>query len=192
MKTMTKTTLSRALLLSLLAIGVANAEVESEGEGEAEVLKDKVALKEKEDNRPPIGCRESGYKFELEALHLLPGTNGDNQSMYLLHNQTGQTISLYQMRDEESSRSLFLNHAVGGHEWGILSTSEKKVKFICTIPNKKSPYGQVVDCGKSFKICEYTNVRYGLNNRGNFWLFNSSTRNGAVNAIVHYGIIPGN
>ncbi|MBA2709562.1 MAG: endopeptidase IV [Tatlockia sp.] len=199
MKLTNNSTLSRAILLSLLAIGVANVDAKQQApkneneeimvqEGEEVAIKDK----EKDENRPPIGCRESGYKFDLQAMHLQPGSSGENQSMYLLHNQTGQAITLYQMRNEDSSRSLFLNHSIGPHEWGILSTGEKQVKFICTIPNKKSQYGQVVDCETSFKICEYTNVRYGLNNRGNFWLFNSSTRNGAVSAIVYYGIIPGN
>ncbi len=200
MKLKTNSTLSSVLLLSLLAINVTNVQAKqhvAKKDKEQISLKEEpeeVALKnkEKDDNRPPIGCRESGYKFELQAMHLFPGESGENQSMYLLHNQTGQSITLYQMRNEESSRSLFLNHAIGPHEWGILSTGEKKVKFICTIPNKKTEYGQVVDCETSFKICEYTNVRYGLNNRGNFWLFNSSTRNGAVSAIVNYGIIPGN
>lgn len=194
-----KLSFSSALLLSLLAMAVAKAEAKqaaSQKNQEEISSEDKEALalqtKEKDENRPPIGCRESGYKFDLGAMHLLPDATAENQSMYLIHNQTGQSINLFQMRDEESSRSLFLNHIIGPHEWGILSTGEKKVKFICTIPSKKSSYGQIVDCEQNFKVCEYTNVKYGLNNRGNFWLYNSSTRNGAVSAIVHYGIIPGN
>jgi hypothetical protein len=182
MKTQSRTSLGRAFLLSFLVISFAYGEV----------IKDKVKEKEKEDNRPPIGCRNTGYKFELETLQLLTGSNGDNQSLYLLHNQSNQPINLFQMRSEESSRSLYLNHVIGAHEWGVLSTSEKQVKFICTNPAKKSAYGQVVDCAQHLLVCEYTNVRYGLNNRGNFWLFNSSTRNGAVSAVVNYGIIPGN
>lgn len=184
MKTKTKIKLSQTLLLSFLLIGAAHAAEEA--------LNDNVRDKEKEDGKPPIGCRVEGFKFELDALHLMTGSNGNNLSLYLLFNDSSQTLSLYQMRGEESSRSMFLNHAIGGHEWGILSTGEKLVKFICTIPNKKSAYGQVVDCGQFLKVCEYTNVRYGLNNRGNFWLVNSSTRNGAVSSVVHYGIIPGN
>lgn len=180
MKTLIKSSLSRAFLLSLLLLGSVNAAVEKDNS------------KEKDDNKSPIGCRDVGYKFELEALHLLPGEGGDIQSMYVLHNLLSQPVNLYQMRDEESSRSTFLNHIIGSREWGILSTNEKRVKFICTTPDKKSPYGRVVDCSQSIKVCEYTNVRYGLNNRGSFWLMNSSTKNGAVNAVVHYGIIPGN
>ncbi|MBA2651021.1 MAG: endopeptidase IV, partial [Tatlockia sp.] len=143
-----RTTLAPAFLLSLLAIGVANAE---EQKSKIKVDKESVKLeKEKEDNRPPIGCRETGYQFELQALHLLPDQSAEAQSMYLFHNQLGQPLNLFQMRtDEDSSRSLFFNHTIGGHEWGILSTSEKQVKFICTLSDKKSPYGRVVDCGPS-------------------------------------------
>ncbi|KTD31093.1 MULTISPECIES: hypothetical protein [Legionella] len=178
MNTITKN-ISVSLFLTLLSVGIANAKSEKEEKAE------------KDDNKPPIGCYNSGYQFELEALHLHPGGNGQNQSMYFLFNTLGQPVNLFQMRDEESSRSMYLNHVIGPHEWGILSTNEKKVKFICSVPSKKSPYGQVVDCAQTLRVCEYTNVRYGLNNRGNYWLANSSTRNGAVNAVVHYGIIPG-
>lgn len=175
----TKTNLSLGLLLIIMSIGLAYAGIAKEEK------------KEKDDNRPPIGCYNAGYQFELQALHLNPGGNGQNQSMYFLFNTLSQPVNLFQMRDEESSRSLYLNHVIGPHEWGILSTNEKKVKFICTVPNKKSQYGQVVDCGQTLRVCEYTKVKYGLNNRGNYWLMNSSTRNGAVSAVVHYGIIPG-
>lgn len=179
MKTTIKANLSQAILLSFFALGVANAAVEQGG-------------KDKDDNRPPIGCRDVGYKFELETLHLVPGEQGDNQSMYVIHNLTNQAVNLFQMRSDESSRSTYLNHVLGAREWGVLSTSEKLVRFICTVSDKKSPYGQVVDCSQSLQICEYTNVRYGLNNRGNYWLANSSTKGGAASSVVHYGIIPGN
>jgi hypothetical protein len=179
MKTIIKTNWSGVLLGFCLTItGIASAAVEEE-----EV--------EKEDNRPPIGCYDKGYQFELTTLQLMPGDHNDNQSMYFLFNELNQPVTLYQMRNEESSRSMYLNHSIGAHQWAVLSTNEKRVKFICTVPAKKSQYGQIVDCAKSLKVCEYTNVRYGLNNRGNYWLINSSTRGSAVSAVVHYGIIPG-
>ncbi|WP_028388069.1 hypothetical protein [Legionella fairfieldensis] len=149
------------------------------------------AAPEKDDNRPPTGCHDKGYQFKLKTLHLFPGDKNDNQSLYLMYNGLNQPITLYQMRNEESSRSTYLNHSIGAGEWAVLSTNEKRVKFACTIPDGKSAYGQMVDCSTSLRICEYTNVRYGLNNRGNYWLVNSNSRNGAVSAVVRYGIIPG-
>ncbi|MFA5960639.1 MAG: endopeptidase IV [Tatlockia sp.] len=180
---------SEILLLSLLAFGVAHATPKQNAEADTEI--ESKATVEKDNGKPPIGCRNTGYDFVLQTLHLSPGGNGLNQSMYFLYNQSNQAITLYQMRSEDSARSLYLNHVIGAHEWGIFSTGEKQVKYICTVPNRNMTYGQVVDCAQSLTVCEYVNVKYGLNNRGNFWLANSSTRNGAVNAVVHYGIIPG-
>lgn len=179
----TKLLKSSMILSGILTLNLAHAAT-------TVAVKDKA--KEKEDTRPPIGCRDSGYQFVLEALHLKPGSNGDNQSLYVMYNQLNQAVTLYQMHGEESTRSAYLNHVIGPHEWAVLSTGEKQVKFICSVPEKKSLYGQVVDCATSLKVCEYTNARYGLNNRGNFWLYNSSTKGGAASAVVHYGIIPGN
>lgn len=148
--------------------------------------------KEKEDNSNPIGCRNLGYQFQLKTLKLTPGKISDHQSLYLFFNQLNQPLTFFQMKGEDNSRSLYLNHIIGPRQWAILSTGEKQLQFICTIPAKKSQYGEVVSCSNSVRVCEYNHVKYGLNNRGNYWLVNSSTRNGAVVEIVHYGMIPGN
>jgi len=145
----------------------------------------------KEDNRNPIGCMDNGYEFDLDTLRLVSNAVGAKQALYFLHNTSTTNITLYQMRGEESSRSMYLNHVINAGQWAVLSTSEKKMKYICAIPSAKSPYGKIVDCSQSLRVCEYNNVRYGLNNQGNYWLVNSNSRNGAVNAVVHYGIIPG-
>lgn len=145
---------------------------------------------EKEDDRFPLGCRDTGYQFELKTVHLMPHTTASRQSMYFLFNSRSDKVNLFQMRDDESSRSMFLNHVINPRQWAVLSTSEKKVKYICTVPEKNSRYGKIVDCGDSLKVCEFTNVKYGLNNRGNYWLVNSNTKNGALREVVRYGIIP--
>ncbi len=145
---------------------------------------------EKDSDRYPLGCYNEGYKFDLKILNFYPGEVGKNQSMYFLYNKLTRPINLFQMRAEDSSRSLFLNHAINPRQWAVFSTNEKQVKFICTVPDGKSYYGQVVDCGDSVKVCEYTNVRYGLNNRGNYWIVSSNTRGGAIRDVIHYGIIP--
>jgi hypothetical protein len=146
---------------------------------------------EEDDGKAPLGCRNSGYKFDLKTLQLFPGEIGDNQSMYFLYNNLTQPVNLFQMHSDDSSGNTYLNHAINSRQWAVLSTSEKQVKFICTVPDAKSPYGRVIDCAESLLVCEYTNVRYGLNNRGNYWLVNSNTKNGAIREVVHYGIIPG-
>ncbi|MDI9819098.1 MULTISPECIES: endopeptidase IV [unclassified Legionella] len=176
MKTLIKTPLKSILLLSLLSMGIC-----------AFAAKEP---KEVEDSRNPLGCRDIGYKFELKILRLFPEESGARQSMYFLFNTLNQKVNLYQMRDGESSRSMFLNHAINPRQWAVFATSEKQVKFICTVPDGKQSYGKIVDCSDSLRVCEYTNVRFGLNNRGNYWIVHSNTRNGAIREVVQYGIIP--
>lgn len=143
-----------------------------------------------EEEKTPLGCYDAGYQFDLKTLKLYPWQSGEKQSMYFLFNKSNQKINLYQMRDNESSRSMFLNHAINAHQWAVLSTTERQVKFICTFPEGKSEYGKIIDCEENLRVCEYTNVRYGLNNRGNYWIVNSNTRGGAIAQVIHYGIIP--
>lgn len=174
MKTSANLNAGNILLLSLAFLGITN-----------------LHAAVKDESRNPIGCIDTGYEFDMETLHLLPHSAGANQSLYFLYNSLGKKVTLYQMRDEDSSRSMYLNHAINAGQWAVLSTTEKKMKYICAVDDPKSPYGRIVDCEQSLRICEYTKVKYGMNNRGNYWLVNSNTRNGAVAEVVRYGIIPG-
>lgn len=149
-----------------------------------------AAVDEKE-ARYPIGCRPVGYEERLKIVTLHPGKEGHLQSMYFFYNQLPQTISLYQMRDKDSEYSTRYNHSIKGKSWAVLAVGEPLVKFICSMGDGKKEYGQLIDCAETVKICEYVNVKFGLNNKGNYWIVDSNTRNGAVNDVVHYGIIPG-
>ena len=152
-----------------------------------------AAINSDNDNRNPLGCRDVGYNFELNTLLLTPGESGSRQSLYFIFNKLTEPINLYQMRADEGMRTLYLNHSIQQQQWAVLATSEKTLRFLCTInlsAAKVSHYGRIVNCSDSIKICEYNNVIFGLNNRGNYWLNNSYSRNGAVNAVVHYGVIP--
>lgn len=146
--------------------------------------------KEKEDDKYPLGCRDVGYKFDLKVLNLLPEEAGDRQSLYFIFNRLNKPVNLYQMLKNESTRSMYLNHVISPRQWAVLSTSEKNLKYICTIDDAKVSYGKIVDCSDSLKVCEYARVKYGLNNQGNYWLVGSNTRGGAVSEVLHYGIIP--
>lgn len=146
---------------------------------------------QKQNERFPIGCRPVGYKQSLKVLSLYPGKEGALQSMYFFYNQLPQTVNLYQMRDRDSVYSMRFNHSVKGKAWAVLATGEPLLKYTCTVGDGKTSYGKIVDCAETIKVCEYVNVKFGLNNKGNFWIVDSNTRNGAVNEVVHYGIIPG-
>lgn len=143
-----------------------------------------------DDSKNPLGCRDVGYEYYLKSLHLYPPKQGDTQSMYFIYNRLNTEVNLYQMRDEESSRSMYFNHTVHSKQWAVFSTTEKQVKFICAVSRSKEAYGHVVDCKDALKVCEYNNVKYGLNNKGNYWIVNSNTRGGAIRQVINYGIIP--
>lgn len=148
---------------------------------------------EKEDKNErinPLGCVDVGYKFALKTLNILPEEAGTRNSLYFILNKSSQAINLYQMRDDESTQIMFLNHAIDANRWAVLSTCEKEVNYICTVDDKKSKYGKIVDCADNLQVCEFARVRFGLNNRGNQWIVKGNTRSGAVREVVRYGIIP--
>jgi len=148
-------------------------------------------VKETEETRNPLGCRDLGHGYDLKVLRLQPDASGvERQSMYFLFNKTAKSVNLFQMRDKDNIYNMYMNHTLNAHQWSVLATSEPKTQFICTIPDAKSPFGKIVDCADMLKVCEYNHVIYGLNNRGNFWIVRNNTRNGAVRDVVRYGIIP--
>lgn len=145
---------------------------------------------EKEDDKNPLGCRDVGYRFVLKILNLRPEEAGERQSLYFLYNTSQKPVNLYQMLKDDSTRSMYLNHVIRPRQWAVLSTSEKDLKYICTVDEAKKSYGNIVDCAETLRVCEYARVKYGLNNQGNYWLVNSNSRNGAVQDVLRYGIIP--
>jgi hypothetical protein len=149
-----------------------------------------TAVDSEKETRYPIGCRPVGYAESLKVLSLFPGKEGALQSMYFFYNKRPETVSLYQMRDKDSEYSTRYNHSIKGGAWAVLAVGEPHVKFICSLGDGKKEYGQILDCADTIKVCEYVNVKFGLNNKGNYWIVDSNTRNGAVNEVVHYGIIP--
>lgn len=144
-----------------------------------------------DESKSPLGCRDQGYQFELNVLNIIPNTQApDRQSLYFVFNRLNQPINLYHMLGEKSTKSSYLNHSIRPQQWAVLATNEKELHYICALDNGKSAYGQVVACADSIKVCEYTRVTFGLNNRGNYWFLNSNTRGGAVHDVLRYGIIP--
>ncbi len=148
------------------------------------------AYAEDKDAKRPLGCKNLGYQFDLKILRLLPLETADKQSLYFIFNSLSKPVNLYQMRQEDSTRSIYMNHVIRPRQWAILSTSEPEVRYICTVNDGQSNYGKVIDCGESLQVCEYARVKYGMNNRGNFWLEDNSSSTGAVFEVLHYGIIP--
>ena len=140
--------------------------------------------------RNPLGCRDVGYQFKLNAVEIQPTQEDDKQSLYFVLNRGRQPVHLYQMLQENSTRSTYMNHTISSKQWAVLATNEPHVTYSCSLDRNGDLYGKIVPCADYLKICEYTRVRFGLNNRGNFWVVNSNSRGGAVGDVVRYGIIP--
>lgn len=149
------------------------------------------AEQEKKDNdKSPIGCHSVGYEYYMKSLIVKPEDASGRQSMYFFYNQLAEPVRLYHMRYNDSPYSMRLNTRIKGQQWGVLATGEKEIHYVCAVDDKSSVYGRIVDCEKSIKVCEYPKVKFGMNNTGNYWIIDSTTKNGAVHAVVRYGIIP--
>lgn len=175
---MRKIAILTAVMLSLL-----NSQIWSYGQAKPK--------EDKDNDKFPPGCVDTGYEKKLKVLTLLPYQTGERNSLYLVYNSLPQTVNLFQMRDGDSLYSMHLNHSIPANRWAGFSTSEPQLKFLCTVADRaRGEYGKIIDCGEALKVCELTKVVFGLNNRGNLWMVKGNTRNGAMREIVRYGIIP--
>jgi len=143
-----------------------------------------------DDAKRPLGCKDVGYRYTLNTLEVLPGAEGDNQSLYFFYNHLTTPLKLYQMLGEKTRHQIFLNHTIPPHQWAALATGEENLKYICAVSDNQKDLGKVIECKDAVKVCEYARVKFGLNNRGNFWIVKGNSRQGAVAEVVHYGIIP--
>lgn len=143
---------------------------------------------EREDKNP-LGCRDLGYQFTLKTLDLKPEAEEGNPSLYFMFNQTSKPIQLSQMRAEGDTEQLSINHVIPPQQWAVLATDHKFVKYACSVSDGKAIYGQVVDCAQSLKVCNFARVKYGLNNRGNFWMVSGTNKSSALRGVTVYGVI---
>lgn len=141
------------------------------------------------EDKSPLGCRDVGYQFTLKTLDLLPENENTKQSLYFMFNRTTTPIGLFQMRSPNRAEGMSINHVIPPHSWAALSLDEVSVKYACTRMDGKSAYGQIVDCSQHIKVCEFARVKYGMNNRGNFWMVAGNTKNGALREVTNYGVI---
>jgi hypothetical protein len=137
----------------------------------------------------PKGCHDEGYSFHHQALTLFPARAGNNDSVYFVYNNSGSTINLYQLKSANTHMGLNINNKLRPYNWGVYSSDEALVRFACSIPSTKYTYGKLTDCRANLKVCEYTHVKYGQNNRGNYWMSRSTTKNGALRRVNRLGVL---
>jgi hypothetical protein len=141
-------------------------------------------------SKSPLGCRDLGYQYRLNTIVLQPHREDANPSLYFFYNRLSQPVKLYHMLGDKTGHTTFLNHTIAPKQWASLATGQASVKYLCAIHADKDNLGDMINCAESIKVCEFARVKFGLNNRGNFWIVKGNTRAGAVSEVVHYGIIP--
>jgi len=181
------------IIFTLICIGShANAAIKHKKPiKETEVVLQGTDLTKVEDtSRRPLGCRDLGYNYLLDTLEIQPHAVGDKQSLYFFYNELSQPVKLYHMVGDNTAHSTFLNHTIAPKQWAVLATGQSKVKYLCALHADDGSLGTMTSCKQSIKVCEFARVKFGLNNRGNFWVVQGNTRAGAVSEVVQYGIIP--
>lgn len=145
----------------------------------------------------PLGCRVTGHDFVWNIVRLVHVSDPNEidqelggQTLFFVYNRLKQPLYLNQMLHDDSTLSTYLNHKIMPQQWAVLATNQKEIRYICSVNSGRSKYGNVVNCQDSLKICEYVRVKFGMNNRGNFWVVDSANRGGSVGGVVRYGIIP--
>ena len=140
----------------------------------------------------PRGCHNEGYTYHHKALTLLPAKAGNSDSVYFIYNKSPSTVNLYQLKTADEHMGININNKIRPYSWGVYSSNESMVKFACSTPSDKYDHGKLVGCQQTLKVCEYTNVKYGLNNRGNYWMSRSDTKSNSLRRVNKIGVLLSN
>lgn len=140
----------------------------------------------------PKGCYQQGFVFEDNTLTLLPPKAGNTDSVYFIYNHSPTTLNLYELQQAKNHLGINANNKIAPYEWGVYSSDQTKVRFACTIPDKTYAHGKLVDCQQKLNVCEYTHVKYGVNNRGNYWMARSASKNAAIKRAIYIGVLLSN
>ena len=128
----------------------------------------------------PFGCYQKGYAFNFNVLQLEVDKKDVTQSMYFIHNISNQPVTLYQMRTGEEPFSIHINNSIEKNSWGVYATDENLSRFICTLPNESSKFGEIVSCQEVLDVCQFTNAVFSPNGYGNYWAINSMSLEEAI------------
>src|SRR3990167_6018300 len=121
----------------------------------------------------PYGCREVGFSFESNRLLLSMILDGQEQTLYLIHNRAPFNISV--KADAESKFIPTYDKVIGASTWLTFARDVKEVRFACFSEND-----DVLDCGEILEVCNYNNVKFPDSNLGTYWITNSGTKDEAI------------
>lgn len=139
-----------------------------------------------EESRRPYACKNVGYRFFMNTLELQPRSEGDKESLYFFYNQSDEPLLLYHLLGQKAYTQTFLNQQLAPKQWAALILGEKKVRFLCAQGDDR----HIVSCPSNLTVCEFAKTRFGINNRGHFWLVIAASKEQAIRQVEHYGIVP--
>jgi len=139
-----------------------------------------------DESKQPYACKNVGYRFFMNALELQPRSEGDKESLYFFYNQSDEPLALHHLLGQKAYTQTYLNHQLAPKQWAALILGEKKVRFLCTQGEDR----HIVSCPAHLTVCEFAKTRFGINNRGHFWLVNAASKEQAIRQVERYGIVP--
>lgn len=139
-----------------------------------------------EESQRPRACKNVGYHFFMSTLELQPRAEGDKESLYFFYNQNDEPITLRHLLGSKAYTQTFLNHTLEPKQWAALILGEKKVRFVCV----QGAENRLISCPENLTVCEFAKTRFGINNRGHFWLVNAASKEQAIRQVERYGIVP--
>jgi len=138
----------------------------------------------------PTGCKQVGFGFSNGVLVLEPYHKNieQKQVVYFIQNTSKQEILFSDQQDPDAPYIMHHNNTLKPDQWAVFA-ADKITRFICSNNNKIQTLQSIVDCENTIKVCEYANVKFALNNRGNYWAATNLSMSGAVTEIIHQGVL---
>ncbi|MCH9644012.1 MAG: enhanced entry protein [Gammaproteobacteria bacterium] len=140
----------------------------------------------------PLGCRPQGFRFEMDALQLMPDFTGkkQQQTLYFFLNTTDHPVNMMMRKPRGQKFGPDYKNTVQPHSWAVFALDFKHFEFICSNQHysHNSYYGGD-KCSDFFKVCEYNNAKFAPHNMGTYWTVKSAERRDAVRGAIKNGIL---
>lgn len=168
-----------------------------------------TAFAAKKERRFPHGCREMGYGYKDRLLILKPvpndsikpktpqtAPNGEQQksaepvevpiqTLYLIHNLSGQSIYLKTKKLPDVPFSPTYENTIRPNQWAALAINQKELQFTCAAAGT----GEQIDCTNMFELCQYNHAKFASHNQGTYWVVQSASQGEAKWGSIRNGIL---
>ena len=132
----------------------------------------------------PEGCVVQGYEFKDNNLVL--NESSSKQSLYLLHNVSGNSFWLNHVMSEDPGASAGWGSELDADNWSAIAMNRENFEMNCTILGS----GEVkdLDCKEVVKICKFEKPVFNSEYPESFWIAENQTLIDLLDAIKSRGI----